>query len=174
MNAIRISVILIALLAPNILWSQQREKEELPSFASYEVTETFQGAKARLLLQPHEGFKKRLKEVYSRPPNFAGHYVLGDWGCGAACRFVAIIDAQTGRIIDGIRISDWASSESFPCSIGNPMEFRLNSRLLIVYGSLDEKRKGIYYFAMEPKGLKRIEAIEGIEEIKEYKGCHHP
>lgn len=158
---------------PNIMLSEQSKRARLPTFESYRVAEIFKGAKAPLVLRRHEAFSTRLKEVYARKPNFAGHYVLGDWGCGAPCRSVAIIDARTGRVVDSITVSAWAGSESFPCSIDNPMEFRLNSRLLIVYGSVDEKNKGIYYFVMGRRGLRRIRAIENIEQIKKHVGCHY-
>jgi hypothetical protein len=31
-------------------------------------------------------------------PNFAGHYTLARWGCGAGCVTVAVIDMTTGAV----------------------------------------------------------------------------
>jgi hypothetical protein len=153
--------------------SQQTNERPLPRFESYPAIEKFRGKKAQLVLERGHPFRTRMREVYSHEPNFAGHYILGSWGCGAPCQTVIIFDANTGREIDGIRVSAWAGSATFPCSIDEPLDYRLNSRLLIVYGSLDDQKTGIYYFVMGSKGLKLIKSIEDIEQLKKHPGCHY-
>jgi hypothetical protein len=70
-------------------------------------------------------------------PNFAGHYILIEWGCGTQCQLGAIVDALTG--------------ESFPLppsSLGRA--HRLDSSLLIVNPDLSADRtltaRTEYYF----------------------------
>jgi len=39
--------------------------------------------------------------TYDKPaPNFAGHYVVIVWGCGAQCVMMAIVDVKTGIVYD--------------------------------------------------------------------------
>jgi hypothetical protein len=33
-------------------------------------------------------------------PNFAGHYIVVQWGCGTSCVMMVIVDALTGKIYD--------------------------------------------------------------------------
>ncbi|MET0394771.1 MAG: hypothetical protein ABW019_16620 [Chitinophagaceae bacterium] len=65
-------------------------------------------------------YRTRIREGYREDSvNFAGHYTLVIWGCGAPCQAAVIIDRQTGKIYD------------VPTASGG-YEFRVDSRLLIV------------------------------------------
>ncbi len=46
-------------------------------------------------------FRTRIREAYQGEPNFAGHYIVAQWGCGTECQVGVIIDTKTGRIYDG-------------------------------------------------------------------------
>ena len=43
-------------------------------------------------------FRTMIREAAAKGPNFAGHFTVAEWGCGAGCVSVAIIDAATGSI----------------------------------------------------------------------------
>ena len=154
--------------------AQSKKEKGLPKFNSYPPLGKFKGKKAKLVMERQHAFRTRMREAYSQKPNFAGHYIIGDWGCGAPCRSVVIFDANTGRQVGGLRVSNWAGSSTFPCSIHDPMEYHLNSRLLIVYGSLDDQKTGIYYFVLGKNSLKQIWTIEEIEQLKKHPGCNSP
>lgn len=64
-------------------------------------------------------FRTRLREGAAKGPNFAGHYTLVMWGCGAACQMVAVVDAGDGQV----------SFAPFTTSEG--ASYRLDSRLFI-------------------------------------------
>ncbi len=90
-------------------------------------------------------------ELQRPGPNFAGHYVLVNFGCGGssgACLGVAIVDAKTGRVyrlpIPRAAFSLWPDFAVIPASLAphplasfhdfplrSPLAYRLNSRLLI-------------------------------------------
>ncbi len=79
-----------------------------------------------------------------QPVNFAGHYVLTSIGCGAGCVQVAAIDAGTGAVA-------WLPKTvcCWPLALTDPLEYRRDSRLLIVYGALNEKGSGAHAFVFD-------------------------
>ncbi|MGH7110440.1 MAG: hypothetical protein ACREFK_08425 [Stellaceae bacterium] len=44
-------------------------------------------------------FRTRLRRAAKEPPNFAGHYVVTQWGCGTDCFTGAAIDLKNGHIV---------------------------------------------------------------------------
>src|SRR5690242_5879146 len=72
----------------------------LPSFDRFRVTEVFSGKPAKPVLRnPGDRmFRAKIREGAGDGPNFAGHYTIAAWGCGAGCVQMALIDAVDGRI----------------------------------------------------------------------------
>jgi len=88
-------------------------------------------------------FRTRLRSAARQTPNFAGHYVVSTWGCGAECLTGAFIDANTGEVKwlpDGICCWD--------ASVDRPIEFRLDSRLIVFVGERGERPddQGTHYY----------------------------
>ena len=97
-----------------------------------------------------------LREFARRPADFAGHFVLASWGCGASCVLTAAIDKQTGKVIWlPFTVCCWAAS------VSQPLDFRLDSRLLVIHGSRDEAGRGRYFYVFDGKEFKLITAQEG-------------
>ena len=63
-------------------------------------------------------FRTQLERALGRPANFAGHYVVVDWGCGSSCQAVGLVDVDTG--VARLTISTGLGSE-----------YRADSRLFI-------------------------------------------
>ncbi len=86
-------------------------------------------------------YRTDLQEAATGPVNFAGHYVLASIGCGAGCVQVAAIDAGAGSVT-------WLPSTvcCWPLAMTEPLEYRRDSRLLIVHGALNEKGSGVHVF----------------------------
>jgi len=93
-------------------------------------------------LQPTTGvdgfsYRTRLRRAASQAPNFAGHYIVGVWGCGTECIMGAAIDAWNGKVI-------WLPG-SICCVFSelgydvDMISFKIDSNLLILRGDLDEK-----------------------------------
>lgn len=45
-------------------------------------------------------FKTKIEEGSTQDVNFAGNYIIVEWGCGTECHSGAIIDAGTGKIYE--------------------------------------------------------------------------
>jgi hypothetical protein len=127
-------------------------QNRLPRFADYPVNEAYIGKTAPLILARDDMmFKTRLRwAVKNQKPNFAGHYILTTWGCGAQCIAGAVIDAKTGKVHWwNFSICCWwgfDNDENF-----KPIEFRLNSKLIIFFGHRNEKERdnGAHYYKFE-------------------------
>jgi hypothetical protein len=94
------------------------------------------GAKSRM-------YATRLRLGSREPVNFAGHYILTTWGCGASCTMGAAIDARTGAVTwFPYTVCCW------DLDVDEAIEYRLDSRLFITHGSLDEKGAGsaVHYY----------------------------
>jgi hypothetical protein len=67
-------------------------------------------------------------------PNFAGHYVLVQWGCGTDCMEAAIINVVDGHIFGPPHIPEDQDSTGFHVPTGQAdmrtLQFRTKSRLL--------------------------------------------
>ena len=75
-------------------------------------------------------FRDEIHYAVKRGPNFAGHYAIATMGCGSPCQTSVIIDLKNGRI-----------SHAIGTCTG--MDFRCNSRLVVIDGRFDSTRAGI-------------------------------
>ena len=75
-----------------------------PAFDQFPITETFNGKPAAPVLKEAEdrAFRTRIREGAAGGPNFAGHYTIVEWGCGAGCVSIATVDAKTGTVYHGL------------------------------------------------------------------------
>ena len=94
-----------------------------PDFDMYPVAEQYKGpiAAPDFSSNPRtREFRTRITEAMKQGVNFAGHYVIAEWGCGTSCQSHAIIDAKTGKIIEFGLLSAYG------------VRYKFNSSLLIV------------------------------------------
>jgi len=121
---------------------------KVPQFKHYPSTENFSGKNAPVIIGKNEKtFRTRLREASKEKPNFAGRYILTAWGCGAECLMGAVIDAKTGRVY-------WwnftiCCAANFAADF-KPIEFRLNSRLIVFSGLRNEEgENGAHFYKFE-------------------------
>lgn len=80
--------------------------------------------------------------------NFAGNYVVIQWGCGSQCVMMAIVDMKTGAVYDPPLSAD--SELNLPLDNLSDMktEYRPNSSLMILRDACRNFRSecGTYYF----------------------------
>jgi len=124
-----------------------------PRFENFPATgSTGRTGKVQLVDAKSREFASVLRNAARRKPNFAGHYVLASWGCGASCTMSAAIDAKTGAVTWlPFTVCCWEAN------IQEPLEFRRNSHLLIVHGSRDEQGSGIHYYKFDGRQFSQIE-----------------
>lgn len=87
-----------------------------------------------------------------RGPNFGGHYVLVQWGCGTTCMSGALINANTGQIL---RLPQIPGAEQtgfqIPTVDLQSLRFRTNSLLLGMDNVSDSQT---YYYVLQPEGWR--------------------
>lgn len=151
---IRWMALLILAMAARIARPQQSARP-LPKFEDYAVNEVFNGVPRPPVLATSEQrlFRTRIREgvekgwgvwingewtrEQNRPgPNFAGHYIVIVWGCGAGCIRMVMADAKSGSVYNPPLSAGGLALPMlmFPDSAGKApeLEYRLNSRLMIV------------------------------------------
>ena len=91
------------------------------------------------------------------PINFAGKYRLTPDTCGSECITVHVVDRTTGmHFIAGSYGYSYIFGLDRPVDLPHGLEYRANSRLLIIHGCLGEQNCGSYYMLMNTEGLKRL------------------
>ncbi|APV50414.1 hypothetical protein BWI17_12340 [Betaproteobacteria bacterium GR16-43] len=133
----------------------------IPTFDQYPATPVTIETPVAVRLDSHpmaSTFRTVLEEGAKKGPNFAGHYTVVTWGCGARCLQLAIIDARTGAVFFPPQTQpnafDMVTDDS------KPYEFRVDSRLLILTGSPKERdTPGVYYYRWTGSGLKQFHYV---------------
>ena len=135
-NCVLTTLILASEVAVRSAWGQVSPA----AFANYPSGVRYAGPCAAPRLRPGTAawhFRTRIREAAKEPPNFAGHYVLATWGCGAECVSYAIIDVKTGGVyFDNRTVCCWGTAvpDDF-----EPVRGQLSSRLLVCTGMLNEQ-----------------------------------
>ena len=124
----------------------------LPRFEDFPVRLAYTGRNRLVLKGDDVHWRTRLREAAAGKPDFAGHYVLATWGCGAECVMGAAIDVRTGVVswLPGT-LCCWFSDEAATPDTVEPLRYRLDSRLLVLTGRRDERNgdAGTHYYAIE-------------------------
>ena len=92
-------------------------------------------------------FRTVLRAGAAAGPNFAGHFTVVAWGCGASCTEAAVVNVRTGQVHfpEAVRSISVVHVADTPETGYNSLRFRRNSRLLVVLGAPreDEARDGV-------------------------------
>lgn len=131
----------------------QTSAKSPPQFVEYPA-KMMVGRKAPLKLAKDDMlFRTRYRQLHRSKANFAGHYIIGLFGCGTECVFPLQVDLQSGR---PAKLEFSAGEEVTDCSgeyrdgQGKPVEkdwyFRADSRLLVVGGHMPGLECGARYY----------------------------
>ena len=111
-------------------------------------------------------YRTNLRNAAKAGVNFAGHFVVANWGCGTNCSETAIIDGRTGRVF----FPEILQGATFGfCELGDadePIEYKKNSRLFVLRGfksgDLDKKNSkcGVYYFEWTGAALRQVKLVQ--------------
>ena len=129
----------------------------IPKFENYPAAPETVHRKAAVKLATAQTrrYATQLREAQKHPVDFAGHFVMASWGCGAGCVMAAAIDAPTGAVtMLPFTVSDW------PLDVTEPLSYRKDSSLLVIRGSRSEKGNGTYYYDFGGKAFRLLKAIE--------------
>ena len=121
----------------------------VPRFEDYAVTERYEGKAATPVLATKQDrlYRTRLRDAAQGKPDFAGHYIVSVFGCGASCVMGAVIDAKTGRVT-------WfpftICCSTVPVDQYEPVRYKLSSRLVVFQGMRNEDgHEGTYYYKFD-------------------------
>ncbi|WP_448952127.1 hypothetical protein [Labrys neptuniae] len=128
-----------------------------PGFKDFPAGDIYSGRHAKPVFSSKEtsAYKARFNSAARKPPNFGGHYVIDEWGCGSGCKMGGIVELKTGKTF----ILPTVSTEAGDFEKGQVGEYAYSkdSNLLIAKGHLnDDGPYGVFYFQMTPNGLQQI------------------
>jgi len=157
MNIGRLVLLFAGLFLGTLKISGEAKPKAPPRFEDYPATSVFEGRPVppNIVTRSQRRYRTRIREgvqkgwgVYrdgleqNKPgPNFAGDMIVIQWGCGAPCLMVAVVNARTGEVHKPpLAVDDTFALPLLSigcCSAGgNPeLEFRQNSRLMIISAS---------------------------------------
>jgi hypothetical protein len=154
-DAMKKLLFLCLLLLANV--TVTRADTRTPGFADFPVADIYSGrpAKVRLVSPQDRQFATRIREAGRQKVNFAGHFILANWGCGASCLMTVVIDAKTGTVV-------WLPFTvcCWDADVDEPIAFRRDSRLIVVHGSRNETGGGTYYYVFERGQFVLLKAVE--------------
>lgn len=98
-----------------------------------------------------------IREGAKSKVQFAGHYTVPRWGCGAGCSTFVIVDSISGAVYNAFNVADLPPAWIEKHGEQEQMEFHPNSRLIKINGCINEQNCGFYDYAMvEGKGLRLV------------------
>jgi hypothetical protein len=140
---------------------------DLPTFDQFKVADIYKGKPAAPVITTagDREFRTRIREGAAEGPNFAGHFTVADWGCGAGCVSFVVIDAASGTIYKPpFKVLGWepvmyegkiaADGEIF-----EPLDFRKDSRLLVARGCPEEKDCASYFWEWTGAQFKLLKKV---------------
>jgi hypothetical protein len=148
-----------------------RAQGPVPDFTQFPVTgPKFSGKPAPPVLKTayQRTFRTRIRESSADGPNFAGHFTVAEWGCGAGCVSVVVIDAATGAIYNGpFRNLAWALRKYENRIASNddkfePLEYKRDSRLLVARGCPQENNCASYFWEWTGAEFKLLRKIPSV------------
>jgi hypothetical protein len=176
------SLVLSLLTVAAVPFTQTRRDHRMPPrFEAFPVVRAFEGEAAapkietgmarkysdRIVDGVDRGFGVFSGGIERKGPNFAGSLIVIQWSCGAPCLRMAIVDAISGAIIDPPISINGIGQASFDLPLlqsknsvsRNPeLEFRRDSRLMIVRATLG-RRTSSFYFVRETDSWRLIREV---------------
>jgi hypothetical protein len=166
---IRVLCLALLILCPTDGSRGQAQPDRPPRLEDYPINETFTGSPAAPKLRGtlEQSFASEITDGVVKGygvfrdhkeqvgPNFAGNMIVIQWGCGAPCTRMVIVDARTGEVYFPPIAATGIGTRSFDLpllTVGsrypqNPkVQFRQNSRLMIIKASPWNQRAYTYYF----------------------------
>jgi hypothetical protein len=132
-----------------------------PAFEAYPAGRVQATPLARPVLDTADKrlFRTALRKGAAEGPNIAGHYRIVEWGCGAACNDLALVDTRSGRVTFDERVR-----VVYTGRVGDEaVTYRADSRLLIVEGLPHEGqtglREGVYFYEWTGRSLRLIRFV---------------
>lgn len=148
----------LVVLAAAALFAQPAGTSKEPQFSDYpaQVLANRASVPPKLGTPGQRRFRTMIRDAAAKGPNFAGHFALAEWGCGAACVQMAVIDTISGQVYDGPFGILPRGTISFPAEENTGLFYHPDSSLLIARGCPNETDCGAYYYLWTGKQFKLL------------------
>jgi hypothetical protein len=136
-------------------------KVSFPRYADHPAGKAYAGriAKMKVPRGLDEEIRLRLTDSFrdDAKPEIAARYIRLTWPCGTTCVGGALMDAQTGHVIMLPYISGWGDvADGF-----EPIDGRLNSRLVVLSGARNERGVfGRHFYVLDGGRLRFLRSVE--------------
>lgn len=168
------TVCLVLSLVGSICLPQSVPRETRPQFSDYTVAELYAGKNAApKITDEWRSFRRRIREGASHTPNFSGSYRIVEWGCDSDCVRFALIDLKTGVIYGPPFDSLWLDAFATHGWRGKGLEYRNNSRLLVVDGCPTEKC-ATYFYEWTGSKFRLVQSEKHLKNQPVYPGTKIP
>jgi hypothetical protein len=139
-----------------------------PTFEQFAVKANPPSTPAKLDLESNpiaRTYRTVLRNGMRQGANFAGHYRVVVWGCGASCAQFAVVNLANGRVItangiEGISGVHFSANGFLPHTDSEYWGFRFmkDSRLLVLVGAVneDESNEGAFYYVLGNEQLRLL------------------
>lgn len=109
----------------------------------------------KLILASRQARRYRtvITDAAKQEADFAGHFRVASWGCGTDCHGFAIIDLISGRTytLPGMKYVAGVMGNG-----EERIDYRLDSRLFIITGALDDEHEGKYFYEWTGQALRLL------------------
>lgn len=145
------------------------DKNRAPTFGDFLIRDTYKGKSAHVRLGKKPEillFRSVLRSAAAEQANFAGRYIIANWGCGTSCEVGMMIDAPTGEVY---------SPKEYIASRG--VRYALDSALFIVDPPADDNpfdaiaRLDVRYYVWKDHALNLVYQEKCVSKGTQYV-CH--
>jgi hypothetical protein len=142
--------------------------DRVPTFKQLPATEKFSGKPAIPVLKTRaqRNFRTRIREAAQEGPNFAGRFTIAEWGCGAGCVSIAVIDERNGAVFSGpFEVLAYGGARKYEGG-EDGLEYKIDSRLLVARGCPEENNCGSYYYEWNGTKFLLLRKVPASAEAK--------
>jgi hypothetical protein len=154
----RISFVVLSPLFLSAAFYAQASPANAPEFSQYKAEPAFTGTPAvpQTNTQNAKRFRTVIREGTAKGPNFDGHYIVVEWGCGAGCAQFSIVDAPTGKVYDPPfpGVSFESAEGKFLADSG--IRYKQDSSLMVISGCPGGRDCATWYYEWTGTELKLI------------------
>lgn len=156
------SKFLVVALLTFSFWSlaafAQQPSDQAPDFSDYKAEQAFSGSPAvpQTNTQNAKRYHTVIREGAAKGPNFDGHYMVVEWGCGAGCAQFSIVDARTGKVYDPPFPGVSFESQDGKFVADSGIAYKPESSLLVINGCPGGKDCATWYYEWTGAALKLI------------------
>ena len=164
MTSFKMIIILVVLLGTCLTCMADDDSLMVLIFEQYPVKNIYKGKTATPILKDKDAklYRTAIREGSIDGPNFAGEFTIVTYGCGACCKGFFIVSARTGKVYKRPFFVTCHYIEGVPGDGLADLDYRLDSKLLIVTGARDGKDGGEYYYLWEKDHLKLVKSVEEV------------